>query len=81
MLIEQSHIVGEIASTIKKPIVVRSDPSVRTNENEGQRIIKDILAEAGLVQNYFDRSLGEVVLRWRNLASPSVRTGKSTGDR
>ena len=61
-LVEQSHIVGEIAGIIKKRIVIRSDPSVRANELEAERIVKEILAEAGLVQSNFDPSLGEVTL-------------------
>ena len=74
VLIEQSHIVGEIAGIIKKRIVVRSDPSVRANEAESERIVREILTEAGIVQTYFDPSLGEVVLE---VEKPGVAIGKS----
>ncbi len=74
VLIEQTHIVGEIAGIIKKRIVVRSDPSVRAKELESEKIIKDILGEAGLIQTYFDPSLGEVVLE---VEKPGVAIGKN----
>ena len=74
MLLEQSHIVADIAGSIKKRIVVRSDPSVRTTETEAGRIIKEVLPEeAGLVQTYFDPTLGEVVLE---VLKPGVAIGK-----
>ncbi len=74
MLLEQGHIVAEIAGSIKKRIVVRSDPSVRTSEAEAERNIKKVLPEdAGLVQTYFDPTLGEVVLE---VMKPGVAIGK-----
>jgi hypothetical protein len=74
MLMEQGHIMAEIAGSIKKRIVIRSDPSVRTTEAEAERIIKEILPEeAGIVQTYFDPTLGEVVLE---VVKPGVAIGK-----
>jgi len=74
-LLEQGHIVAEIAGTIKKRIVVRSDPSVRTTEGEAERVIREILSEkAGLVQTYFDPTLGEVLLE---VQKPGVAIGRS----
>ena len=57
ILAEQSHIIGEIASVIKKRIVIRSDPSVRANEAEGERAIREVLVDAGLL-------IGEKRGRW-----------------
>ena len=73
ILQENSHIVGEIAGIIKKRIVIRSDPSVRMEEIQAEDILKEILAEAGLVQAYFDPALGEVVLE---VEKPGVAIGK-----
>ena len=73
-LVEQSHIVGEIAGIIKKRIVIRSDPSVRANELEAERIVREILADAGLVQSNFDPSLGEVTLE---VEKPGIAIGKN----
>jgi KH/beta-lactamase-domain protein len=75
ILVEKSHIVAEIAGIIKKRIVIRSDPSVRISELEAERIIKQILeGEPGLVQSYFDPTLGEVVLE---VEKPGAAIGKS----
>lgn len=74
MLLEQSQIIADIAGSIKKRIVVRSDPSVRTTENEAERVIKEVLpGEAGLVQTYFDPTLGEIGLE---VEKPGVAIGK-----
>ena len=74
ILQENSNIVGEIAGTIKKRIVIRSDPAVRINEVQAENIIREILDEAGLVQAYFDPALGEVVLE---VEKPGVAIGKN----
>ncbi|MDP6458818.1 MAG: beta-CASP ribonuclease aCPSF1 [Candidatus Bathyarchaeota archaeon] len=73
VLVEQSHIVADIAGRIKKRIVVRSDPSVRADELEAEKIVKGILQEAGLVQSYFDPTLGEVILE---VEKPEIAIGK-----
>ena len=73
ILVEQSHIVADIAGKIKKRIVVRSDPSVRMRELDAEKIVKEILGEAGLVQSYFDPTLGEVILE---VEKPGIAIGK-----
>ena len=74
MLHENNHIVAEIAGTIKKRIVIRSDPSVRESELVAENAIKEVLKdEAGLVQSYFDPTMGEVVLE---VQKPGVAIGK-----
>ena len=74
ILHERDHIVAEIAGLIKKRIVIRSDPSVRVTELEAERTIKEVITEdAGLVQSYFDPTLGEVVLE---VEKPGVAIGK-----
>ena len=72
ILQENSHIVADIAGKIKKRIVIRSDPSVRANEIEAENVIKEIFEEAGLVQSYFDPTLGEVTLE---VEKPGVAIG------
>ena len=74
ILHENSHIVAEIAGIIKKRIVIRSDPSVRSSENEAERVIKEVITDdAGIVQSYFDPTLGEVALE---VQKPGVAIGK-----
>jgi len=63
ILIEQGYIIGEIVSLIRKRIVVRSDPSVRLEEKEAERVINEIVPkEAEISGMNFDPSLGEVVI-------------------
>jgi KH/beta-lactamase-domain protein len=74
ILHENSHIVAEIAGIIKKRIVIRSDPSVRSSEIEAERVIKEVITDdAGLVQSYFDPTLGEVALE---VQKPGAAIGK-----
>ncbi|MDH5792062.1 MAG: beta-CASP ribonuclease aCPSF1 [Candidatus Bathyarchaeota archaeon] len=74
ILHENSHIVAEIAGIIKKRIVIRSDPSVRSSEIEAERVIKEVITDdAGIVQSYFDPTLGEVALE---VQKPGVAIGK-----
>ena len=74
ILHENSHIVAEIAGIIKKRIVIRSDPSVRSSEIEAERVIKEVITDdAGLVQSYFDPTLGEVALE---VQRPGAAIGK-----
>lgn len=73
ILVEQSHIVADIAGKIKKRIVIRSDPSVRMRELDAEKIVKEILKDAGLVQSYFDPTLGEVILE---VEKPGIAIGK-----
>lgn len=74
ILHESSHIVAEIAGLIKKRIVIRPDPSIRASELEAERTIKEVITDdAGLVQSYFDPTMGEVVLE---VQKPGVAIGK-----
>jgi len=73
ILVEQSHIVADIAGKIKKRIVIRSDPSVRMRELDAEKIVEEILKDAGLVQSYFDPTLGEVILE---VEKPGIAIGK-----
>jgi len=63
ILIEQSYIVADIVNLIRKRIVVRSDPSVRLEEKDAERIIHEIVPrEAEVTNTNFDPSLGEVII-------------------
>ena len=63
ILIEQSYIVADIVNLIRKRIVVRSDPSVRLQEKDAERIIHEIVPkEAEVTNTNFDPSLGEVII-------------------
>jgi len=75
VLIEQSYIVAEIVSLIRKRIVVRSDPSVRLSEKETEKLIQEIVPkEAEITGLNFDPSLGEVVVEAKK---PGLVIGKN----
>ncbi len=75
VLIEQSSIIAEIVSLIRKRIVVRSDPSVRVSEKEAENLINKIVSpEAEITGISFDPSLGEVVIEAKK---PGMVIGKN----
>ena len=74
ILIEQSQVVAEIVSLIRKRIVIRSDPSVRLSEKETEKLIQTIIpAEAEITGINFDPSLGEVIVEAKK---PGLVIGK-----
>ncbi|MCJ7771141.1 MBL fold metallo-hydrolase, partial [Candidatus Bathyarchaeota archaeon] len=74
ILVEQSQVVTQIVSLIRKRIVIRSDPSVRKSEREAERIIKDLIpAEAELTNVAFDPTIGEVIIEAKK---PGLVIGK-----
>ncbi len=74
LLLEQSHIVTEIVNLLHKRVVIRSDPSIRLNETESERLIKGIVpAEAEVTEINFDPTLGEVVIEAKK---PGLAIGK-----
>lgn len=63
ILVDQSYIVSDIAKVIRKRIVVRSDPSIRLNEAEAERIIRSMVPiEAEISDINFDPIIGEVII-------------------
>ncbi len=66
-LLEQAHIVSQIAKTIKKRIVIRTDPSIRKPKHEVVEFLRSIIpSEAGLEDIAFDDVLGEVIIKVKN---------------
>lgn len=54
-------IIRNIVKILKKRIIVRADPSVRTKEEEAKRIIQEIVPpEAKITDIYFDHNTGVV---------------------
>jgi len=63
ILVEQSSIIADIVGTIRKRIVVRSDPSVRLPEKDAEKITREIVVpEAEVTDINFDPSLGEIII-------------------
>jgi KH/beta-lactamase-domain protein len=75
VLVEQSSVIANIVNVIRKRIVIRSDPSVRLQEAEAERIAKDIIPpEAEVTDINFDPSLGEIII---DAKKPGLVIGKS----
>lgn len=63
ILVDQSSVIAEIVSVIRKRIVVRPDPSVRLPEPEAEKITRELIAqEAEITDINFDPSLGEIII-------------------
>jgi hypothetical protein len=74
LLLEQSYVVTDIVNLLHKRVVIRSDPSIRLNENESERLIKGIVpGEAEITEINFDPTLGEVVIEAKK---PGLAIGK-----
>ena len=75
VLVENSYVIANIVKLIRKRIVVRSDPSIRSKERETERIIKGLVDEEAEITNInFDPSLGEVIIEAKK---PGVVIGKN----
>ena len=60
---ENSQIVNDIVSTVKRRVVIRSDKSIRKKEGEAQTIISSKLPkELEITNMFFDNALGEVIV-------------------
>ena len=75
ILVEQSSVIANIVNVIRKRIVIRSDPSVRVQEVEAEKIARDIVpAEAEVTDINFDPSLGEIII---DAKKPGLVIGKN----
>lgn len=75
LLVEQSSIVADIVSVIRKRIVVRSDPSVRLPEKEAEKVARELIPpEAEVTDISFDPSLGEIIIEAKK---PGLVIGKN----
>ena len=75
ILVEQSSLIADIVSVIRKRIVVRSDPSVRLPEKEAEKIARELIPpEAEVTDINFDPSLGEIIIEAKK---PGLVIGKN----
>jgi KH/beta-lactamase-domain protein len=75
LLVDQSSVIAEIVSVIRKRIVIRSDPSVRLPEGEAEKITRELIAsEAEISDINFDPSLGEIIIETKK---PGVVIGRN----
>jgi len=75
VLVEQSSVIANIVNVIRKRIVIRSDPSVRVQEAEAEKVARDIIPpEAEITDINFDPSLGEIII---DAKKPGLVIGKN----
>jgi KH/beta-lactamase-domain protein len=75
ILVDQSSLIAEIVNVIRKRIVIRSDPSVRLNENEAEKKTRELVSpEAEVTDVNFDPSLGEIIIEAKK---PGLVIGKN----
>jgi hypothetical protein len=75
ILVDQGNVIAEIVGVIRKRIVVRSDPSVRLQETEAERITRELIApEAEITDINFDPSLGEIIIETKK---PGLAIGRN----
>ncbi len=68
VFIEYPELARDIAKALKKRIVIRTDPSVRKNPKDAEKIIRKLVPEeAGIEEIRFDDVLGEVIIKARKV--------------
>ncbi len=72
---ENGGIIKHLAKTLRKRIVIRSDPSVRKKIDEATQLIYQIVPEDAQITNlHFDETLGEVTIEAKK---PGLVIGKN----
>jgi len=65
---ENSFVISDIVSNLKKRVVIRADKSIRKNEGETESIIIQKLPQDVVIERFvFDKVLGEVFVEVKNL--------------
>jgi hypothetical protein len=82
-LMENNQIVSDLVNVIKKRIVVRTEDSIRKNEEDARKIIAEALPkEAELGGTFFDTATGEVSVEvkrpWLLQNNPEFNSSKLT---
>jgi len=74
VIVEKTQIVRQIAKTIKKRVVVRTDPSIRKPKELAKKIVLEITPpEAEIKDMIFDNTLGEMLIKAKK---PGLVIGK-----
>ena len=62
-LLENQPLVSQLVNSIKKRIVIRTDPSIRSSERSTRQILESIASsDVSLSEVFFDPALGEVTV-------------------
>ena len=64
---ENSHVISDIVSSIKKRVVIRTDKSIRKKEEEAKDLLTKLIPKnAEVVGMFFDEVLGEATIEVKN---------------
>ena len=81
VLLEDGGFVKELAKKLRKRIVLRFDPNVRTKKEEAEKKIREIVpTEAEITKIYFDENVGEVVIEAKKPGLVIGRNGNTLGE-
>lgn len=81
VLLEDGGFVKELAKKLRKRIVLRFDPNVRTKNEEAEKKIREIVPpEAEITKIYFDENVGEVVIEAKKPGLVIGRNGNTLGE-
>ena len=73
---QNSYIVSDVVNLVKRRVVVRTDKSIRKEEQEAQDIIMaSVPPESGVEKIFFDGAIGEAILDARKPLQLSVEKG------
>lgn len=76
ILIDNGEFVKEIVRKLRKRIVLRADPTIRSDPETAEEMIKKIVPqEAEITKIYFDHNVGEVVIEAKKPGLVIGRTG------
>ena len=77
-LMKNNSIISNMVGTIKKRIVVRTDPSIRKSEEDARNIILETIPkDAEIKSTFFDTALGEVIIEIKRpwILNPQTEEG------
>ncbi len=73
---QNSYIVSDVVNLVKRRLVVRTDKSIRKEEQEAQKIIlQSVPADAGVESVFFDGAVGEAILEARKPLQLTIEKG------
>jgi len=73
-LMEDGDLLRTLAKTIRKRVILKTDPEVRMSEDEAKKVIMELVPpEAGITEVMFDKTMGEVIIEARK---PGLVIGK-----
>ncbi len=81
VLMDNGETIKNLVRQIRKRIVLRSDPSVRTLPEDAEKKIRELVpVDAEITQIYFDQSVGEVVIEAKKPGLVIGRNGVTLKD-